>query len=103
MKNPTIKFNKLYKKLNCTTVIDPQAKLMLVLSVRVENMPEEFKQYDTEGIYHLKPSGEYLLLLFRACYREKSLFTTLRKKTPLKEKYYNKKIGQIFNLQIENK
>lgn len=50
--------------------------------------------------YPLPPRGEYLLLLFIA---DGAIFTTLRRRTHEKEQYYVSKIGEEFEIIIEDK
>lgn len=101
-KTKEIKFSHNYLKLPLNT---KTAKLLYVLSLQLEKQTKEFLQYDTAFFnsktkeldhYPLPKKGEYLLLLFFAdC---GAFFTTLRRKTPEKEKYYMKSIGEIFKI-----
>ena len=62
--------------------------------------------YDTEGIYKLPETGNYMILIFHKesdTNIDSNIFTTIRRRTDEKEKYYRENIGKIFTLEIENK
>jgi len=98
-----IKFSHLYKKLN--GVNNNEAILLDVVRVQLEKLSQVFKDYDTDnGIYELPKKGEYMLLIFdKGCIHEKHIFITIRRWTPPKEIYYKGKIGQLFQVEINNK
>jgi len=98
---PIIKFSHRYKKLaDCAK----QVFLLEVINVKLENLSECFLSYDTDGgKYQLPKKGDFLMLIFRkALWKiDESLFTTLRRRTPQKEKYYRSLISQPFVLEIK--
>lgn len=91
--SPVIKFSHNYRKLGGQS----QATLLAVLPVQLERLSREFRDYDTEGVYRLPPTGNYLLLLFQ---REGGLFTTLRSSDARKIDYYKSLVGQVFDLVV---
>lgn len=97
----TIKFSHRYQKLGVLgNRIDEKytAQLINVTNIRLEDLTPEFLAYDTDhGRYELPKRGEYLLLLFLAV---GGLFTTLRRKTPEKERYYRSLIGSTLSIQF---
>lgn len=98
-----IKFSHNYKKIAGVT----KAKLIEVINVNLKNLSKEFLFYDTEDIYKFPNNCDYMMLIFYKIeqYPSKSsnLFTTLRRRTDEKEKYYRGNIGKIFTLEIESK
>jgi len=99
----TIKFSHYYKKLYCRAGINPEefARLLAVIPVNLEDLHPAFFLYDTDmGKYSLPKKGKYLLLLFDKHPPGYNLFTTLRRSTPTKEKYYRKSIGETFEVEI---
>ena len=96
-----IKFSHKYAKLeDFGNDIQKMAKLLEVVNVNLENLSEDFKNYDTDhGIYQLPNKGDYMMLIF---FKNKmsGLFTTLRRRTEEKEKYYRGAIGLWFDIEI---
>jgi hypothetical protein len=95
-----IKFSKKYKKL--PPGIDGQlAYLILSRNVMIENQTPWLLNYDTEAEdgthYELPAKGEHLLLMFD--YRG-AIFTTLRRRTLEKERYYRGLVGQLLRVVI---
>jgi hypothetical protein len=107
-----IKFSHRYFKLlnrdgfvRCTT-----ATLLDVLNVNVEDLSDKLRQYDTQYIvgtkdggaivsnYELPKKGDFMMLMFAD--DDPVLFTTLRRWTPEKEKYYRGAIGERFEVEI---
>ncbi len=95
-----IKFSHNYPKLPA----NPTAELIQVFVVDFEDLSKEFIEYDTQfvdkdsfGNYPL-PRGKLLVLLFRDFW---NLFTTVRRWTPEKQKYYQSNTGNLFNVVIE--
>ena len=73
--------------------------LLDVINVKLEDLSKSFLDYDTdEGTFALPKKGDYMMLLFK---KETTihLLTTLRRRTPDKEKYYRSAIGQWFNVE----
>ena len=100
----SIKFSHKYKKLyDNTTDFESkpatEAKLIAVFSDYLELLHPSFIEYDTEGLYKLPKSGEYLILIFQK-YRG-DIFTTCRRSTPRKVEYYEKSIGETFKVVIK--
>lgn len=92
-----IKFSHRYSKLSGLDD-NNQVKLLQVINVKLENLSNSFLFYDTDGVYQLPKKGDYLMLIF-----EKGLgdiFTTLRRTTPEKEKYYRAYEGEFFTIKI---
>jgi len=78
-----------------------RAKLLMVQPVRIQDLPFEFLEYDTDaGKYRLPTRGNYILLTFLKPGADMHLFTTLRPETPSKEDYYKTKIGQLFEVVL---
>lgn len=81
-----------------------ESMLIEVLNVELSELSKEFLNYDTEATdgstYKLPESGAYLLLLL---YDQTNceLWTTLRRYTPEKEKYYRGEIGNLFKIEIK--
>lgn len=97
-----IKFSHRYNKLfysETFTGFSKMAMLIEVLTVNLENLSRQFISYDTDGLYQLPKKGEYLMLIFTKD-EGANIFTTLRRKTEVKEKYYRSKIGEYFKLEI---
>jgi hypothetical protein len=71
----------------------------------LQNLSKEFLAYDTEGVYDLPKRGDYLILIFHKEGDENigsNIFTTIRRRTPEKEKYYRENIGRIFNIDVND-
>lgn len=97
-----IKFSHNYKKIAGVT----KAKLIEVINVNLQNLSQEFLAYDTEGIYKLPETGNYMILIFHKesdTNIDSNIFTTIRRRTDEKEKYYRENIGKIFTLEIVDK
>lgn len=109
-----IKFSHKYSKLECDALdgFPPWATLLDVFNGRFEDLSEGFKRFDGHyKIFRKQESGQYLynyypfpkkgdclVLLFQ--YGD-LLFTTVRKRTDEKEKYYRENIGTEFEVVIE--
>jgi hypothetical protein len=60
-----------------------------------------FLDYDTDyGKYKLPAKGKYLILIFLKPGINTNLFTTIRRFTPEKYKYYKDARGEMFEVQI---
>lgn len=83
------------------------SELAQVLIINESEVSECFRDYDTsypiaftkEGNYPL-PKGKLILLLLIANDGKGWLWCTMRRWTPEKEKYYRSKIGEIFEIEI---
>jgi len=98
-----IKFSHDYKKITGTK----EAMLLEVININLQNLSGDFIKYDTDSIYELPCKGDYLMLIFQKInqqpfVRRFDLFTTLRRRTDDKEKYYRGAIGRIFQLEKAN-
>jgi len=98
-----IKFSHMYKKLEGIEKNKPVA-LIDVMSISLCRLSKYFIEYDTSFMdddvwdnYPLK-DGTYLLLFFMD--KNWKLFTTIRRETPSKKKYYVDNIGCEFELVI---
>ena len=99
-----IKFSHAYKKLladadgHCAPV--SRLKLLDVQVVQLEELTNEFINFDTDnGVYQLPEKGEYLMLIFLKP-SEMDLCLTLRRATPNKYNYYRGAVGQWFDVEI---
>lgn len=98
---PKIKFSHKYFKMPepiqsglCNT-----AQLLAVLNTTKDQLKGEFINYDTLAVtgdkYEL-PEGRLMVLLLLSS----ELWTTVRRWTPEKEKYYRSNIGNLFEIEI---
>ena len=100
--NP-IKFSHRYDKLpGCG---NQKVRLLEVFKVNLDDLSARFIDYDTmrggERSWNL-PKGELLVLLFEpTCCPDCGLFTTVRRWTEQKEKYYRGQRGEFLELIIE--
>ncbi len=102
-----IKFSHSYEKLKRNSVKGfgewedtTEAKLLDVIPINLETLSKTFLEYDTDGgKYKLPKKGAYLMLIFQKTVN--NIFTTLRRQTPEKEKYYRENIGNFFNVIVE--
>jgi hypothetical protein len=82
------------------------SKLLDVIPVKLEDLNLEFLQYDTrikdEEFYKLPTKGDYMILMLRSTairnddgelMEASQLWTTIRRRTPEKEKYYRELVG----------
>ena len=106
----TIKFSHAYDKMPAGYCL---SKLLDVLPVRLEDLSQEFLKYDTfidgDEYYKLPAKGDYMILMLRSTAIEdeagdivepSQLWTTIRRRTPKKEKYYRNLIGQVMECKI---
>jgi len=116
-KQPVIKFSHAYDKMPAGYYL---SRLLDVIPVKLENLSQEFLDYDTtywegdeEKQYPLPKGGDYMILLLRSTaihgnitgeIKEPSqLWTTIRSqwsKSGNKLEYYQKSIGEIFECKI---
>ena len=111
-KQLSIKFSHIYPKLlDSHNRPIQEATLLEVLSVDIENLHLPFLTYDTTTIknskYKLPEKGKFLLLIFLKSVDSKNtrswnLFTTIRRYTPKKHKYYVSNIGKTFKIIIQD-
>ena len=97
MKELQIKFSHEYPKIHGQKI----AKLLSIEIVERINLTDKFIDYDTifDGGFYSIPKGKYMILIFLG--GEFIPFTTVRRWTPEKFRYYELNIGKIFNLSIE--
>lgn len=97
---PIIKFSHLYDKMP----IDPSPSTLLEVFVVNNDLSDGFVNYDTQmsggGKYRL-PNGQKLVLLLQN--RDGVLWTTIRRHTSCKERYYREIRGSIVNIVVEEK
>ena len=98
----TIKFSHDYFKLP-TRWEDGEARLMSVWRIDLEKQDKQMLDEDTAicggGNYPLPKKGEFILLFFEPLERNTDLiegFTTIRRYTPQKWKYYCDAVGEDF-------
>lgn len=78
------------------------AKLLQVVRVKLEDLSQELRDYDTDfGAYQLPLKGDYLMLIFLQGHT-RGLFTTLRRETPSKLAYYMRSVGEVFNVEVSH-
>ena len=106
----TIKFSDRYTKHPIPVKDGSIIRLIEVLNSKFENLHESFIEYDTryytKGHYNLLKSGDCLVLLFLGAgsvWDSSELFTTVRRQTPAKDKYYKSCRGEEFIVKIKNK
>jgi hypothetical protein len=86
-------YNKLYNSAH-------SIKLLEVININIENLSKEFLEYDTDnGKYKLPEKGKFMILIFKKNMTD--IFTTIRRWTSEKEKYYHDAIGKWFSVIIE--
>lgn len=99
-----IKFSHRYPKIHDQKT----AQLLAVKTARRVEFTKEFIDYDTLfvkddegnfGGYFPLPEGNYIVLLFLG--NEYIPFTTVRRFTEEKFKYYHSSIGKIFDIRIK--
>ena len=95
-----IKFSHDYYKLAGVSSGAP-AKLLQVIRCDHRDLSPHFIEYDTaikpKGNYPL-PAGKQLLLIFRC---DGVLFTTVRRWTPEKNRFYINEVGNTFKVEIK--
>ena len=92
-------FSYLYQKLQRALGDNRQAVLLHVMPVALKRLSKEFLAYDTDnGTYRLPKTGSYLMLILHG---SKGLFTTLRRRTPQKERHYRSLVGRFVEVVIE--
>jgi hypothetical protein len=89
-----IKFSHEYPKLHG----QESAQLLAVCLCQRSQLTDKFIEYDTafDGGHYPLPPGKYMVLVFLG--NEMIPFTTVRRFTEEKFRYYNSGVGQIFNI-----
>ncbi len=91
----TINFSHRYKKLNVLDETET-AVLLQVFETDFSNLSSSFISYDTDdGLYKLPKKGMCLVLLFQG---KKGIFTTVRRSTEEKARYYKCFINAVFQI-----
>ena len=97
----TIRFSHRYEKM---PIEIKTAVLLGVEAWDVEKLPASFKDYDAEYegegatlYYHLPEKGKVIVLFL---WGEHTLFTTIRRWSPSKEKYYRDLVGCDFLIDL---
>ncbi|RLG40411.1 MAG: hypothetical protein DRN78_05545 [Thermoproteota archaeon] len=94
-----IKFSKKFHKLKPFDLNKP-FKVLDVLIVNSLELSKEFLAYDTAydgGYYPIRPKTDYLMLILE---QDGKLLTTLRYRTPAKERFYRSLIGEKVGVKI---
>lgn len=101
-----IKFSHPYRKLLGSTgkPIENAVLLMVAGPMDIAEFPDIFIKYDTdEGKYKLEP-GKYILLVFAKVETPipiaRNVFTTMRRYTDEKARFYVSQIGKPFKVTI---
>lgn len=103
----TIKFSHRYLKMKdgfeLSTLLD-------VLPVKLEDLSIRFLEYDTVYVdetgntehYQLPSKGDYMILVLQNHTNnyDGAMWTTIRRRTPEKEKYYRSLIGQVTECEV---
>lgn len=103
----TIKFSHRYMKMKDGF---EQSTLLDVLPVKLEDLSIRFLEYDTVYIdengnhehYPLPTKGDYMILVLQNHTIDYNgvMWTTIRRRTPEKEKYYRNLIGSVLECKI---
>ena len=97
----TIKFSHRYTKLPDTISSGDEVTLLEVLNSRFQDLHSAFIRYDATtdkgDLYPLPKTGSCLVLIFIF---NDEIFTTVRRQTPEKEKYYKGLRGEVLRLEI---
>ena len=110
----TIKFSEEYEKMPCYSDEPPKDALLLeVLKVNSKDLNKKFIEYDTiyfnkkenNWNYYELPKGEVLILLLKSesISVGGDLWTTIRRFTPQKYKYYKEARGEVFSIEVIKK
>jgi len=99
----TIKFSHMYPKLPEITDV---ALLLQCFYISRKDVSKAFEEYDTKyfdedlyrDAYYKLPDGMVIVLLFLG--RDDTVFTTIRRYTPSKFKYYRDSQGEDFKIEI---
>ena len=97
----TIKFSHRYTKLPDTISSGDEVTLLEVLNSRFQDLHSAFIRYDATtdkgDLYPLPKTGSCLVLIFIF---NDEIFTTVRRHTPEKERYYKGLRGEVLQLVI---
>ena len=93
-----IKFSHMYHKM--PNDYSP-SRLIQTFLIDRKDLSKEFVEYDTctlEYEYYKLPTGKLIILILLTEYGH--LWTTIRRYTPEKYRYYNSNIGREFDIEI---
>ena len=97
----TIKFSHRYTKLPDAINSGDKVIMLEVLNSRFQDLHPAFIKYDVTTdkgeLYPLPKTGSCLVLIFLF---KGEIFTTVRRHTPEKEKYYRGLRGEVLRLEI---
>lgn len=93
----TIHFKQPFSKLFYNNTLQNQALLLQVFKSKFEDLTQEFKDWDGDGIFDFPPKGECLVMLFQ---RPGGIFTTVRKATKENVLFYSDRVGQMFKVEV---
>jgi len=109
MSIPTIKFSHIYNKMRLSddTIVPRTALLMEVFVAVSEELHPRLVEWDTAHFdnalnnwaYYKLPKGKVLVLLLKT---HDMIWTTIRRYTPAKHKYYLNKRWSDFNILIDD-
>ena len=97
-----IRFNGAFSKLinPVTQKRYTHAKLIEAIPYHYEDLAPAFKAYDTAGSdYIILGEGECIILIFKTTH---GIFTTLRELSRNKLRLYRSRVGEIFEIVINN-
>ena len=104
----SIKFSHMYVKIPHNVTNNSVVKLIEVFNSRFEDLHESFIEYDARTVkgdmYPLPKSGNCLILLLLddgLAFDQGGLFTTVRRSTPEKERYYKGLCGKELIVKVE--
>lgn len=104
----SIKFSHMYVKMPHNVMNNSVVKLIEVFNSRFEDLHESFIVYDARTVegdmYPLPKRGDCLILLFVGdglAFDQVELFTTVRRSTPEKERYYKGLRGKELIVRVE--
>lgn len=104
----TIDFSHQYMKMPHNVTNNSVVKLIEVLNSRFEDLHESFIEYDAKtdkgDMYPLPKNGDCLILLLLGdglAFDQGALFTTVRRSTPDKKRYYKGLRGQELIVKIQ--
>lgn len=113
MKKSQIKFSHIYRKLQIGGETVKEATLLQIFKCNYKELNDHFINYDTWFVdtvkgqllsgYYALPKTDLLVLLFavKTWHGTPYIFTTIRRWTPEKEKYYRGLIGKEVEIVIK--
>lgn len=105
----TIKFSNWYKKfddLYCDRQVKYSARLLQAIKIHYDELSEYLivydAQYQTDKMYQLPKTDLILLIFWTGDSISQGIFTTIRRFTPKKWKYYKNAEGELFDIDIKH-